>query len=141
SHTYGNNGKHTITTTVVELGQAVDKIGDERPGGDVVLFRGHDDDGELNLVQPAGTAAIPPASSPQAESSIVSHSRGADAPTLLVSAAPSGRQQVPADALAGSVAGVRDQIFSRGLDDLMLAALGSKGSNSLADSLAALLAR
>jgi hypothetical protein len=32
SHTYPNTQRHTITTTVTEIGQAVDKVGDEHPG-------------------------------------------------------------------------------------------------------------
>jgi uncharacterized repeat protein (TIGR01451 family) len=36
SHTYGSGSRHTITTTVVETGQAVNKIGDEKPGDDVL---------------------------------------------------------------------------------------------------------
>jgi uncharacterized repeat protein (TIGR01451 family) len=36
SHNYGTGGRHTITTTVVETGQSVNKIGDEHPGDDVL---------------------------------------------------------------------------------------------------------
>src|SRR5207244_2798376 len=39
SHVYGNQGYHTITTTVAETGSSPvggDKFGDERPGDDVV---------------------------------------------------------------------------------------------------------
>jgi uncharacterized repeat protein (TIGR01451 family) len=41
SHSYGTTGRHTIRTTVKEVGQAVDKVGDEHPGDDVVQFHHH----------------------------------------------------------------------------------------------------
>jgi uncharacterized repeat protein (TIGR01451 family) len=36
SHTYASGSRHTIRTTVTETGQAVDKVGDEHPGDDVL---------------------------------------------------------------------------------------------------------
>jgi len=47
SHTYGNTNRHTITTTVVEVGQAVNKLDPGGPAGDVVLYdpHGHQQDG------------------------------------------------------------------------------------------------
>jgi uncharacterized repeat protein (TIGR01451 family) len=41
SHTYSTTQRHTIRTTVKEVGQAVNKVGDEHPGDDVVQFHAH----------------------------------------------------------------------------------------------------
>jgi uncharacterized repeat protein (TIGR01451 family) len=41
SHTYTRQAIHFITATVTEVGQAVDKVGDEKPGDDVERLRGH----------------------------------------------------------------------------------------------------
>ncbi len=46
SHTYSGGGHHTISITASEVGQAVNKVGDERPGDDVLritdIWRQHD---------------------------------------------------------------------------------------------------
>jgi uncharacterized repeat protein (TIGR01451 family) len=41
SHTYSGGGRHTISTTVVEVGQAVNKIDPGGPAGDIVLYDPH----------------------------------------------------------------------------------------------------
>jgi uncharacterized repeat protein (TIGR01451 family) len=62
SHTYSSGSRHTITTTVTEVGtspnsEGIDKIGD-RPGGDVVQFhhRGHSPDRRRVPATPPGSS-------------------------------------------------------------------------------------
>src|SRR5262249_52562235 len=121
---YSTGGKHTITTTVAETGQAVDKIGDDDPDAkgkkykDVLRFRGHDAGEEIaSLAQAIGNP-----------------SRG------QVNFVHSG----PTYARTNSDAGTRliDQLFSRDTSDrfagadpesLVLSILGHERSKAGAD--------
>jgi uncharacterized repeat protein (TIGR01451 family) len=51
SHTYSGGGRHTISTTVVEVGQAVNKLDPGGPAGDIVLYHPH---GHHDGAAPAG---------------------------------------------------------------------------------------
>jgi uncharacterized repeat protein (TIGR01451 family) len=65
SHTYSNTNRHTIRTTVTEVGNAPDgggfKGADDHPGGDVVQFHGHhhgDDDGNTAQSVSLGSGSV-----------------------------------------------------------------------------------
>jgi uncharacterized repeat protein (TIGR01451 family) len=112
SHTYSGGGRHTITTTVAEAGQAVDKFGDDGGKGhsfrrdDVVRLPGNSSD---RLAQGAVTAAT--------ASAATAAPGGAAAPAFTVSVTPTGGQAsaaVAAPAAAGTAAGAADRFFSLG---------------------------
>jgi uncharacterized repeat protein (TIGR01451 family) len=58
SHTYSGGAKHKISTTVVEVGQAVSKLDPGGPAGDVVLYRPHgrQNDGTVQTSAPKASA-------------------------------------------------------------------------------------
>jgi uncharacterized repeat protein (TIGR01451 family) len=58
SHTYSGGGKHTISTTVTELAQAVNKLDPGGPAGDVVLYQPrHNHDGAALVGAPSNASA------------------------------------------------------------------------------------
>jgi hypothetical protein len=126
SHNYSKGGSHIITTTVTEVGQAVDKIdvdpatlpSDERDVVQLPPARKHDlggDDGNLAAAVQAPSAAR----------------------AFVVTLTPSAQPQSPADgaapAAAAPVTGTAsaDQFFT----DLVLAMMSRKHSPSVTDAL------
>jgi uncharacterized repeat protein (TIGR01451 family) len=132
SHTYPNTLRHTISTSVVEVGNAVDKIGPDRPGNDVLRIHRHLDDGDSAMVQGAnaGVAAL----------------TGMNNLGLVVSVTSSARQQQStANPAPDKAARVADQFFSlegagqangSALDGLVSSLVGHKRTHPTADAFA-----
>jgi len=89
SHVYAGrgNGNHTITTTVTETGQAVDKVGDEHPGDDVQQYHSHKhgDSPDTSASGQANVAAVPGASTTFVSIKSANPSAGASLPDTRAS--------------------------------------------------------
>jgi uncharacterized repeat protein (TIGR01451 family) len=117
SHTYAGGNKHTIRTTVIETGNSPnggDKVGDERPGDDIVRLR-RNPQGDDSGLQAAGSGV----------------SGGSDSASFVVSGAPSAQDETGASNAGASATGATDQFFS--LSDAVVYPVGQKHSQSAAD--------
>jgi uncharacterized repeat protein (TIGR01451 family) len=116
SHTYAGGSRHTIRTTVVETGSSPnggDKVGDERPGDDIVRLR-RDPQADDSAQQAVGSG--------------VAGSGGADSTSFVVSAALPGQDDTGASNAGSPAAQATDQFFS--LSDVVVYPLGHKHSPS-----------
>jgi hypothetical protein len=124
SHTYSSTHGHTITTTVTEPTQAVDKVGGEHPGDDVLQFNPkHKHENGDSVVQAGqsdpGTSKNNAVVTVPAASSVVA----------LVSAASTGGQ----GAATINATAVSDHFFSLGGQIVEKLLLGHRRSHFLTD--------
>jgi hypothetical protein len=124
SHTYSGGGRHTISTTVTETGQAVQKI-DTDPGTLPL--------DERDVVQ------LPPARKHDlGGDSVVKGTAASEGGALVVSATPAGQQHAasggaaPAAYPADTGTRVTDQFFT----DLVLALLSAKRPQTVTEAIA-----
>jgi uncharacterized repeat protein (TIGR01451 family) len=111
SHFYGNNGYHTISTSVKESGNSPfggDKVGNDRPGGDVV-----------HLTQDSAIHGEQNAFSAHAPVMTPTISEGA---SFLVTVTPVVPQPGPANTATGSAARLGNPVFAPRVMELFFVA-------------------